>query len=366
MSTPLAIELLGVRRGFARSGFALEVDRLEVPAGSSLALLGPSGSGKSTLLHLLALLEAPDAGSVRIGGREVTPADRDVRLQIAAVFQRPYLFKGSVLANVAYGLKVRGVERTERERRATAAFETVGLAGYETRGVAQLSGGEAQRVSLARALAIEPRVLLLDEPLASLDPLLRRQLARDFARIARESGATTVWVTHDQDEALIVADRTAVLRDGRIAAHGSADDVMALPVDEWTAAFLGVAAAQRGRVVGSADGLVEIAVGEARVFASGEAEIGAEVHVAVRPEDVLLFAAGSEMPVTTARNRLPARVTSLEPRGATLYATLDAGGALLASTVSRAAATELALATGTDTLAVFKATAVRWRPIDNG
>lgn len=352
----------GVRRAFRKSGFALDVDRLEVAPGEILALLGPSGSGKSTLMHVLGLLERPDAGRVLFAGREVTARDRDARLSIAAVFQRPYLFKGTVSANVGYGLSMRGVDRAERARLVADALDRVGLAGFEARGVGALSGGEAQRVSLARALALTPRVLLLDEPLANLDALLRRRLTREFAEILRASGTTVVWVTHDTDEALTAADRIAVMNRGRVVTDGPAHEVATLPADEWTASFLGLERPQRGVVAFVADGLVEVAAGSARVFVSGTGVApGDAVLFAVRPEDVLLFEAGADLAQSSARNRLEAVVVSCERRGATDHVTLDAGGVRVAASVSRASSAELSLAPGMRVLAVFKATAVRWR-----
>ena len=358
---PLSVVGEGLRKTYRRSGFTLEVGRIEAEAGRTLALLGPSGSGKSTLLRVLGLLERPDAGSVSLGGRAVTSRDRAARLGIAAVFQRPYLFKGSVTANVAYGLAVRGVPPAERRSRVAAALDLVGLTDYAERGVGALSGGEAQRVSLARALVLEPRVLLLDEPLANLDALLKRRLTREFAEILRSAGTTAVWVTHDTDEALTAADHIAVMNEGRIVACGPAEQVMTLPVDEWTAQFLGLEPPQHGRVTASSEGLVEIAAGSSHVFVSGEAPAGAAVTFAVRPEDVLLFEAGTELPHSSARNRLDAVVASCDRRGATNHVVLDARGVGLAAAVSRASSDELGLEPGTRVLAVFKATAVRWR-----
>ena len=361
MSGALSLSATGLSKTYKRGGFALEVDSIEAPAGTTMALLGPSGSGKTTLLHLLGLLEKPDAGQVRLGGRDVAVGDHEARLSIAAVFQRPYLFKGTVAGNVAYGLVMRGVPKHERGARVAKALERVGLAGYEPRGAHQLSGGEAQRVSLARALVLEPKVLLLDEPLASLDALLKRKLAEEFARIVRDTDATVLWVTHDQDEALMVADRVAIVNEGRVVTCGHADAIMGLPADDWTAAFLGVEPPQRGQVLSSCDGLVRIAVPGGFVQTIGEATPGAEVVFAVRPEDVLLFEPDAEMPLTTARNRLEATVVSCRPRGATNHVVVDAGGLALAASVSRAASTELGLAVGSRVLAVFKASAVRWR-----
>jgi len=361
--TPLSISATGVRRSFPKSTFTLDVPEVEVKAGSVLAIIGPSGSGKSTLLSVLGLLEQPDAGTVFLDGSPVAMGDRAGHLAMAAVFQRPYLFKGSVGGNVAYGLVARGVPREQRAPRVAAALERVGLAGYEKRSALVLSGGEAQRVSLARALVVEPRVLLLDEPLASLDPLLKRQLTHDFASILRETGVTVVYVTHDQDEALVIADQVAIMNNGRIIACGPADEVMGLPADDWTAAFLGMEEASRGSVVASGDGLVTVAVRGVEVFVSGSAAVGARVSLAVRPEDVMLFEATAEMPATTARNRVRATVVSVSPRGASNHVVLEADGLRLAASVSRAATAELGLVPGAPVLALFKATAVRWAPI---
>ena len=359
-TAPVSLAAKGIRRTFPKSAFVLDVPEVAVTAGSVLALIGPSGSGKSTLLSVLGLLERPDAGSVLLDGVEVTMGDRTAHLAMAAVFQRPYLFKGSVGANVAYGLVARGVPRAQRGARVAAALERVGLAGYEARSALALSGGEAQRVSLARALVVEPRVLLLDEPLASLDPLLKRQLTHDFASILREAGVTVVYVTHDQDEALVIADQVAIMNAGRIAAFGPADEVMGLPADDWTAAFLGMEEAAHGAVVASEDGLVTIAVRGVEIYVAGVATVGARAVLAVRPEDVLLFEADMEMPATTARNRLRAVVVSVSPRGASNHVVLDSNGLRLAASVSRTATAELGLVPGAQVLALFKATAVRW------
>jgi molybdopterin-binding protein len=358
---PMTLAAEGLHHAYRRGTFALDVPALDVPASSVLALLGPSGSGKSTLLEILGLLQRPDAGRVLLDGRVVTDEDRDARLLMSAVFQRPYLFKGTVAANVAYGLVARGVPAAQRTPRVVETLEHVGLGGFEGRSALALSGGEAQRVSLARALVVEPRVLLLDEPLASLDPLLKRRLAHDFASILRSAGVTVVYVTHDQDEALVVADRVAIMNAGRIAAFGAADDVTGLPPDEWAAAFLGVEQAVRGSVVAVRDGLADVLIGTARIAVAGEPPLGAELLVAVRPEDVFLFEGDVDLPLTTARNRLHASVVSVLPVGATNRVVLDAEGLRLAASVSRAATTELGIVPGAAVLAVFKASAVRWR-----
>ncbi|MDI6711945.1 MAG: ABC transporter ATP-binding protein [Anaerosomatales bacterium] len=352
------LEAIGVRKSF-RKREVLDVERIALEGGRTLVLLGPSGAGKSTLLAVLGLLERPDAGRVLFDGREVGVGNRQARLDIAAAFQRPWLFKGTVGENVAYGLALRGVPLSERRARAVEALERVGLVGWEDRSALTLSGGEAQRVALARALAVRPRVLLLDEPLASLDAVEKRRLAREFAALLREDGMTVLWVTHDQDEAALVADDVAVMRDGRVVASGPADDVFLVPQDPWAAGFLGLEAPVEGVVESVEEGVARVACDGAEVFAVVDAVVGARVRLGVRPEDVVLFAADADVPASSARNRLRCAVVDLEHTGATFRVVLERGGVRLAARVSKAAVRELGLAPGAEVLAVFKATAVR-------
>ncbi|MBC7265759.1 MAG: ABC transporter ATP-binding protein [Anaerosomatales bacterium] len=352
------LEATQIRKSYRRRE-VLDVERVALAPERTLALLGPSGAGKSTLLAILGLLERPDAGRIVLDGREVTAADRSARMQVAAAFQRPWLFKGTVGANVAYGLALRGVPVSERRERVAEALARVGLAGWEERSALTLSGGEAQRVALARALAVRPRVLLLDEPLASLDPLVKWRLAREFAELLHEDGMAVLWVTHDQDEAAVVADEVAVMRDGRIVASGPADEVFLVPSDPWAAGFLGLEEPAEGVVAEVADGVARVACEGADVFAVAEVRAGERVRVGVRPEDVVLFEATADVPASSARNRLRCSVTALEHTGATFRVVLACGGVRLAARVSKAAVRELSLAPGAQVLAVFKATAVR-------
>ncbi len=362
MTAGMALEAHDIRHAF-RSGFSLDVSTLSVPAGTTLALLGPSGSGKSTLLSILGLLESPDAGTILLDGVPVTAKDRDARLAIAAVFQRPYLIKGTVSANVEYGLKMRHVPAAERASRVESALERVGLAGMGARAAATLSGGEAHRVALARALVLSPKILLLDEPLASLDALLKRRLTGEFANILRDEGVTVVWVTHDHNEALVVADHVAIMNDGKVVASGPTSRVMTLPTDEWTARFLGLEVPLRGRVARNEGGIMSIAVGEVEIAAMGELPTGTQVLVSIPAEDVVLLSAGEEPLLTSARNRLDAVVEGVDPRGATLRLTLELGGARIAATVSRTSFDEMDLAQNCRVGVLFKATAVHVLPV---
>ncbi|TDB36976.1 MAG: ABC transporter ATP-binding protein [Actinobacteria bacterium] len=358
MTTAATICITGVRKVF-KGKAAVDVTRLELKPGRTLALLGPSGSGKSTLLSIVGLLEKPDAGTIELDGVRVSVADRAARMTMAAAFQRTYLFKGTVGENVAYGLRLRRVSGAETAERVAAALERVGLPGWQDRSALTLSGGEAQRVALARALVLRPRILLLDEPLASLDPIMKWRLTRDFAQILSEERVTTLYVTHDQDEALAVADDVAIMREGRIVAHGPVDEVFGLPADDWTAGFLGMEPAIRGRVLETRDGVAHIDCGGVDLFAIASVTTGSEVSFGVRPEDVLLFEADVVVPVSSARNRLDAVVAEIDPSGATFRVVIEQGSVRIAARISRAALADLRLSVGTPVQALFKATAVR-------
>jgi len=227
---------------------------LDIARGEFVALLGPSGSGKTTLLRLLAGFETPDAGSVQVEGEEVTRLP-PARRRCGMVFQHYALFPHlDVGANVAFGLA-----KTGAERRVAAALALVDLAGFERRRVQELSGGQQQRVALARALAPEPRVLLLDEPLSNLDPTLRERTRRELRALIKRLGITTLFVTHEQDEAFDLGDRIAVLSRGRVEQVGTADVLYEQPATLFVATFVGRANVLRGapaQALGAANGQV--------------------------------------------------------------------------------------------------------------
>ncbi|MEU4383396.1 ABC transporter ATP-binding protein [Micromonospora echinofusca] len=237
MSDP-GLALAGVSAAYRGATVLHEVD-LAVARGELLVVLGPSGAGKSTVLRVVAGLEPVTAGRVRIAGRDVT-AERPGRRNVSMVFQSYALFPHlSVAENIAFGLEVRDTPRAAARERARAAAETVGCAGLLDRRPAQLSGGERQRVALARALVREPDVFLLDEPLSNLDQALRVQMRAELRALHDRLGATMVHVTHDQTEALVLADRIAVLRDGRIEQVGTPDEIWRTPATTFVARFVG-------------------------------------------------------------------------------------------------------------------------------
>ncbi|MEQ3550333.1 ABC transporter ATP-binding protein [Pseudonocardia nematodicida] len=232
------VALSGVTRDFGSGPVVRDLD-LDVRRGEFLALLGPSGCGKTTLLRMIAGYLEPTAGELRINGVDAsrTPVRRR---NIGMVFQSYALFPHMTVAgNVGFGLTMRKVGRGERERRVREALELVGLGHLADRRPAQLSGGQQQRVALARAVVLRPDVLLLDEPLSNLDAQLRVQLRDELARVQRETGLTTVLVTHDQEEALAVADRIVLLHGGRIAQEGTPREVFERPRTRFVAEFLG-------------------------------------------------------------------------------------------------------------------------------
>jgi len=234
-----AIRVSSLRKRYGDVTALADVD-LEIRAGEFFTLLGPSGSGKTTLLRLIAGFERPDGGRVELGGRDVTQVPPYAR-NVNTVFQDYALFPHmTVTQNIEYGLRVRKVPKTERREKAARALEMVRLPGLGGRKPAQLSGGQRQRVALARAIVNEPQVLLLDEPLGALDLKLRQEMQLELQRVQREVGITFVYVTHDQEEALTMSDRIAVLSGGRIEQTGGPVEVYERPRTPFVAGFIGV------------------------------------------------------------------------------------------------------------------------------
>ena len=293
---------------------ALDEVTLTFPDGGFFGLLGPSGSGKTTLLRAIAGFVAPDRGRVWIGDREVTAVPVEDR-QIGMVFQNYALFPNMTVAeNVGFGLAVRGASRAEQAARVAEALDLVQLGAYAARKPSQLSGGQRQRVAMARAIAPRPRLLLLDEPLSALDKALRVDMQIELKRIQREVGITTIFVTHDQEEALSLSDSIGILKDGRLIRHGPPREVYQAPGDAFTARFLGEANILAGTV--EPGGLR---------LSDGALVPGATPQIAVRPEALLLS-------VSPAPDALRARIVSRVFGGAMETVVLDWQGQTLKAT----------------------------------
>jgi putative spermidine/putrescine transport system ATP-binding protein len=281
------IRLAGVRKRFGDVSAVDGVD-LEIRHGEFFTMLGPSGSGKTTCLRMIAGFERPDDGRIELAGHDVTklpPAERDVN----TVFQDYALFPHmSVGDNIGYGLKVKGVARGARSERVNEALALVRLEGYGDRRPSQLSGGQRQRVALARALVNRPRVLLLDEPLGALDLKLRQQLQVELKRIQSEVGITFVYVTHDQDEALTMSDRIAVMDGGKVLQVGSPQDVYEEPDSRFVAGFVGVSNLLELPVKGSRDGVLSLRLGDADAVTAEGTATGGTAIVTIRPERIAI------------------------------------------------------------------------------
>ncbi|MBN8891025.1 MAG: spermidine/putrescine ABC transporter ATP-binding protein [Acetobacteraceae bacterium SCN 69-10] len=278
------VALQAIRKSFGGRPVLAGID-IALAQGELVSLLGPSGCGKTTLLRILAGFERPDAGTVRLDGRDITALAAN-RRNMGMVFQSYSLFPNlDATDNVRFGPRVRGVPRAEQSRRAEHLLELVGLGGHRHKFPHQLSGGQQQRVALARALAVQPDVLLLDEPLSALDAKVRAQLRSEIRRIQRETGVTTVFVTHDQEEALSISDRVAVMNEGRMLQVASPAAIYREPADAFVARFIGAGAVLSGRADGPA-----VRVGAVALPAAAAAghPAGTAVELFLRPEHVRL------------------------------------------------------------------------------
>ena len=324
-----AVDISGVGKRYGNAAILDDI-HVQFREGSFTSLLGPSGSGKTTLLRIVAGFVAPDSGRVRIGGRDVTDVPVHAR-NIGMVFQSYALFPHmTVRDNVAYGLRRRGVRGADLSRRVADVLAMVRLDALAERLPKQLSGGQQQRVALARAIVIAPSVLLLDEPLSALDRRLRQEMQVELRRIQRDSGLTTIFVTHDQEEALTLSDHVAILDRGRIVQEGTPLDVYERPATRFAAAFLGDANFLSGMPVAGGlqvgDQVIRVAVATS------------SATVAVRPEKIALLRVGAAC--TGYDNMLPATVRQVVYAGAATTYLLDGadGSALRVFAQNREAA----------------------------
>jgi spermidine/putrescine ABC transporter ATP-binding subunit len=308
MSTPsyppapsdIGVELTGIVKHF---GGSVAIDRLDlqVREGEFFSLLGPSGCGKTTTLRLVAGFEQPTAGSVSIRQRDVTalpPYQRNFGMVFQSFALFPHL---TINQNVAFGLKMRKVDRAAAARKVEAALELVSLGDFGKRYPRELSGGQQQRVAIARAIVFEPDVLLLDESLSALDKVLREQMQVELRTLQRQLGMTTLFVTHDQQEAMTMSDSIAVMQAGRIQQIGAPRAVYERPANEFVASFLGAANVIEGRLSGREAGsdVIEVFGRTCTVPASGESRTaGSALKLALRPENLFLSEAGAGVPAT--------------------------------------------------------------------
>jgi tungstate transport system ATP-binding protein len=386
-STPiLQGENIQVQRGGKR---ILDVSSLKIVPGEVLSVIGPNGAGKTTLLQALSQLIRLGKGDIYFQGKKVGSdmSPLDYRRCLAMVFQEALLFDTTVYANVASGLKIRGMKSSQIASIVNTRLEQFGIEHLHDRSAKTLSGGEAQRTSLARAFAIEPQLLFLDEPFAALDPPTRETLLEDLNRVLRTSGTTAIMATHDQVEALRLSDRIAVMNEGRIAQIGPPAEVMNHPVDEFVASFVGMETIFEGKVINCERGTTTIAVSKIPypaaaatlpvsittdpsplaeatalgrddliIEVAGHAKAGEQILCCIRPEHVTL-SPEVRTDRSSARNAFPALIARISPAGAFYKVHLN-GGFPLVAYVTVQSIEDLDLRAGATVTASFKATAV--------
>ena len=283
------------------------------------------------------------------------------------VFQEPLLFDTTVFENVASGLKIRGIEKEEIRQQVMENLDRFGIAHLIHRSARTLSGGEAQRTSLARAFAIAPEILFLDEPFSALDPPSRESLIEDTERILRETRTTAIFATHDRLEALRLSDRIGVMNGGKIVQIGPPDEVMNHPMDEFVASFVGVETILSGKVLSADFGSLLVSVSGREIEAVGEIRPGESVALCIRPENVILSVNTHGQGTTSARNVFPGRIVKVSPMGFFHKVNLDCGFPLVAF-VTNHSLESLGLTEGKEVMAFFKATAIHvvrikeWQP----
>jgi putative spermidine/putrescine transport system ATP-binding protein len=329
------LALRDIRKEFRGGVVAVEDMSLEFAPGELTALLGPSGCGKTTLLRMIAGLDSPTRGRIDLGGEDITATPAHAR-RFGMVFQSFALFPHlNVAENVAYSLAIAGVGKAERRRRAEQLLELVKLAPLASRRIGELSGGQRQRVAIARALAQEPRVFLLDEPMSALDAKLREEMQVELRLLQQKLGITTIVVTHDQREAMTIADRIVVMSHGRAEQVGTPKEIYDRPLSKFVASFIGKANFLDGVVRA---GMVEVAGRRLRLNPPASFVDGSPVTVACRPEATSLADARRED-----ANQIPARVTFVRDVGPTREVFLDADGLQLTCEMPSARRSAVAL-----------------------
>jgi molybdopterin-binding protein len=330
----------------------LEAPLLEVNPGQVLVLIGPNGSGKTTLLLCLSLLLKPTTGSILYKGEVVS--DGTLKLQMrrrfAVAFQDPLLLNTSVWENVILGLKLRGFKSKEIKTRAQHWMERFGIARLAKQQARTLSGGEAQRANLARAFALQPEVLFLDEPFSALDTPTRQSLFGDMVNILQETRFTTIMVTHDRNEAQTLANHVIMINNGRIVQTGTPQEIFTAPVNEEVARFVGIENVIAGTVITSKGSVCEVEVGRQIIAGLSGCLAGDTVSVCIRPEDITL---SLNKLSDDSQNVFAGKVTSLVASGPMVRVSLDCGFPLVAL-VTRISADELHLQAGKTAYASFK------------
>src|SRR4030066_2412154 len=354
------LEVAGLTHRYGEREVLKDLD-LSIGKGEVFALIGPTGAGKTTLLRIMDLLEVPAAGEIHFDGKCIPRSGKqrlEIRRRMSFVHQKPQVFNLSVYDNVAGGLRWRREEKNSIVGKVDHILEMVGLEGYKNRNARTLSGGEAQRVALARSLVLEPEVLLLDEPTANLDPVSTAKIEQLISSVARQHNTTMIMATHDMPQGQQLADRIGVLLGGRLAQTGNATDVFRSPRNEEVAHFVGMENILEGAIIANNEGIVTVDIGGNAIQAVSNYPAAKEVYACIRPEDItLLIADGCPQTAvrSSARNSFHAKVTRVNTIGPLSRVEVDCGFRLVAL-VTRISVEELNLQVDREVYAIFKAT----------
>jgi tungstate transport system ATP-binding protein len=336
--------------------FVLNIPCLTFHEGRIVSLIGPNGAGKTTLLLSLLRLVKPDSGDILYRGRSILHglSIRQYRRRLTLVFQEPLLFSTSVYRNIASGPGIRGMRRHEIRSTVEEMAELFGITHILNRRASSLSGGEAQRVNLARSLAVRPEILLMDEPFSSLDAPTRESLISDLERIIRGKGITVVFATHDRSEAMRLADEIIVMNRGAVMQSGTPAEITHTPVDEFVASFVGTETILTGKVIDSDGGTFSVSVNGLTVNIAGSVEPGMNITFCIHPENIVL---SSSLPDTSARNSFRCTVVKTVPLGYVRKVYLECGFTLVAYATG-GSVDVLDMVKGRELVASFKPTGV--------
>ncbi|MEI7590381.1 MAG: ABC transporter ATP-binding protein [Deltaproteobacteria bacterium] len=336
----------------------LDIPHIDIERNETLTIIGPNGAGKSTLLLYIACLIKAQQGNLFFHGKKVGHEikDTDYRKRVTVIFQQPLLFDTSVFNNVAYGLKVRGAGKDEIKRKVMTYLEYFGIGELADRHAKRLSGGESQRVSLARAFAIEPELIMLDEPFSALDAPTSEAIITELKTIIRKTNTTAILVTHDKIEALQLSSRIVVLDMGKVAQIGTPEEILHSPANEFVANFSGIESVLRGTVRQAIDGLVTIDVGERFIEAVGNFQTGQKVIAFIRPENVVI-SLSNQSDNSSAKNHFPATVVDSTSLGYFYKLRINCGF-MLNALVTNQTMKEMDLANNKNIFVSFKATGI--------
>jgi tungstate transport system ATP-binding protein len=354
--SPNFIEVIDLSHNYGEQE-VLQGLSLSIGKGEVFALIGPTGAGKTTLLRIIDLLEVPGAGEIYFDGNFIPRSGKqrlEIRRRMSFIHQKPQVFNLSVYDNVACGLRWRGEKRNGIADKVDHILEIVGLEGYKNRNARTLSGGEAQRVALARSLVLEPEVLLLDEPTANLDPISTAKIEQLISYVARQSNTTMIMATHDMSQGQQLADRIGILLDGRLVQTGNATDIFHSPLNEEVAHFVGMENIIEGIIIANNEGIATVNIGGNAIQAVSNYPAGKEVYTCIRPEDITLALSRTQ---SSARNSFQAQVTQVTTLGPLSRVEINCGFRLVAL-VTKISAEELNLQAGREVYATFKATGV--------